>query len=86
MEIAVEELKIQPDEIISHIGQGYNVTLMYQGKAYAKIIPFNYENDDENTETELDDSENELFGLWRDRSEMDDVTLYVRTMRRGRKL
>jgi len=82
MEITVEALKIQPDEIISHVGLGYNVTIMYKGKAYAKIIPF----DDEDTETELDDSENELFGLWKDRSEVNDVALYVQTMRQGRKL
>jgi hypothetical protein len=30
--------------------------------------------------------ENELFGLWRDRSEMDDVDSSVRKMRQGRTL
>jgi len=82
MEITVEELKIQPDEIISRVGQGCDVTIMYKGKAYAKIIPFN----NESTETEFDDLENELFGLWKDRSEIDNVALYVRRMREERKL
>ena len=82
MEITVEDLKIQPDEIISHVGQGYDITIIYKGKAYAKIIPF----DDESVEAELDDSEDGLFGLWKDRIEVNDVDLYVRRMRQGRKL
>ena len=82
MEITVEALKIQPDEIISHVGLGYNVTIMYKGKAYAKIIPF----DDGSMDAEPDDSEDGLFGLWKDRIEVNDVDLYVRRMRQGRKL
>jgi len=82
MQVTVEELKIQPDTIISRIGQGYDVTIMYKGKAYAKIIPFS----DESTGTELDDFDNELFGLWKDRIEIDDAAQYVRKMREGRKL
>jgi antitoxin (DNA-binding transcriptional repressor) of toxin-antitoxin stability system len=80
MEITLEELKIQPDEIISHVGQGYDITILYNGKAYARIIPLGDES------TESDDSENELFGLWKDRAEIDDVTSHVREMRQGRKL
>jgi antitoxin (DNA-binding transcriptional repressor) of toxin-antitoxin stability system len=83
MEITVEELKIQPYEIISHISQGNDLIIMYNGKAYARIIPL----EDETVKAELDDSENELFGLWKDRFESDDdVASYVRKMRQGRKL
>jgi antitoxin (DNA-binding transcriptional repressor) of toxin-antitoxin stability system len=82
MEITVEALKIQPYEIISHIAQGNDLTILYNGKAYAKIIPL-----EDETLTESDDSENELFGLWKDRFETDDdVALYVRRMRQGRTL
>ncbi|MDR3196728.1 MAG: hypothetical protein LBU34_02565 [Planctomycetaceae bacterium] len=80
MEITMEELKIQSDEIISHVGQGHDVTIMYNGKAYAKIIPLGKES------MESDGSEKELFGLWKDRTDLDDVTSYVRKMRQGRKL
>jgi antitoxin (DNA-binding transcriptional repressor) of toxin-antitoxin stability system len=83
MEITVEELKIQPYEIISHVSQGDDLIIMYNGKAYARIIPL----EDETVKTEPDDSENELFGLWKDRFEAeDDVTSYVRKMRQGRNL
>jgi antitoxin (DNA-binding transcriptional repressor) of toxin-antitoxin stability system len=83
MEITVEALKIQPDEIIAHIAQGYDLTILYNGKPYARIIPLN----NETTEVESEDSENELFGLWKDRFEADDdVASYVRKMRQGRKL
>ena len=82
MEVTLEDLKIQGDEIISHIGEGYDVTIIYNGKAYAKIIPL----DNENINMELNDSENELFGLWKDRTDLNDVDLYLRRMRQGRKL
>jgi prevent-host-death family protein len=80
MEITIEELKIQPDEIISRVYQGYDITIISNGKAYAKIIPVNDKG------AELDNSKNELFGLWKDRDELDDVEFYVRRMRQGRKL
>jgi hypothetical protein len=38
-------------------------------------------------DSESDDSENELFGLWKDRFQADDdVASFVRQMRHGRKL
>jgi len=82
MQVTLEDLKIQGDEIFSHIGEGYDVTIIYNGKAYAKIIPL----DNENTSMEFDDSENELFGIWKDRTDLNDVDLYVRRMRQGKKL
>jgi antitoxin (DNA-binding transcriptional repressor) of toxin-antitoxin stability system len=82
MEVTMDELKIQPDEIISHIGQGYDISVIYNGKIYAKIVPIS----NDNAIIESDDSMNELFGLWKDRSEMNDVAQYVRKMRQGRKL
>ena len=80
MEVTLEELKIQGDEIISRVGEGYDVTIIYNGKAYAKIIPLDNEN------MEFDDSDNKLFGIWKDRADLNDVDLYVRRMRQGRKL
>jgi antitoxin (DNA-binding transcriptional repressor) of toxin-antitoxin stability system len=80
MEITLEELRIQPDEIVSHIVQGDGITIMYNGKPYAKIVPL----DDKSAES--DDSGKELFGLWKDRTETDDTASYVRNMRQGRKL
>jgi antitoxin (DNA-binding transcriptional repressor) of toxin-antitoxin stability system len=80
MEITLEELRIQPDEIVAHIVQGNGITIMYNGKPYAKIVPLGDES------AEPDDSEKELFGLWKDRTEIDDASSYVRNMRQGRKL
>ena len=39
MEITVAELGIQPDEIISRIYQGCDITIIHNGKACARIIP-----------------------------------------------
>ena len=83
MEITVEELTNQPYELISYIDQGDDLTILHNGKAYAKIIPL----DDKESAAKPDDSENDLFGLWKDRFATDnDVAFYVRQLRQGRKL
>jgi antitoxin (DNA-binding transcriptional repressor) of toxin-antitoxin stability system len=76
MEVTIDTLKLQPDEIIAHIGQGYDISVIYNGKIYAKIVPI----------IESDDSVNELFEVWKDISEMNDIAQYVRNIRQGRKL
>jgi hypothetical protein len=80
MEIIIDALKINSDEIISHIGADTTIYILYKGHIYAKIIPVS------NAIIEPDDSVNELFGLWKDRSEMNDIAQYVRKMRQGRRL
>jgi hypothetical protein len=82
MEITIDALNIKPDEIIAHIGADTTISIIYNGKIYAKIVPVN----NDNTIIESDNFANELFGLWKDRSEMNDIAHYVRKMRQGRKL
>ena len=82
MEVAFEDFKDQSTMILSQIGQGHDITLLYNGKSYAKIVPIATGADD----SAAANAENELFGLWKDRSEMDDVDSSVRKMRQGRTL
>jgi prevent-host-death family protein len=81
MEITTKQLRIQPGRVISQVNNGQEITVTYRGKACAKIIPF------ENKQNiNLEETDDELFGMWKDREDMEDVEQYVRNMRKGRKL
>jgi prevent-host-death family protein len=81
MEITTKQLRIQPGRVIAQVNKGQEITLTYRGKACAKIIPINNKQD-----IILEETDNELFGMWKDREDMEDVEQYVRNMRKGRKL
>jgi prevent-host-death family protein len=81
MEITTKQLRIQPGRIISQVNNGQEITITYRGKACAKIIPMNNKKS-----INLEESDDELFGIWRDRKDMKDVERYIRNMRKGRKL
>jgi prevent-host-death family protein len=81
MEITTKQLRIQPGKIILQVNSGQEITITYRGKACAKIIPLNNKQN-----TNFDEVDNELFGMWKDRKDMEDVEQYVRNMRKGRKL
>ncbi|GHV73260.1 hypothetical protein AGMMS49940_05620 [Spirochaetia bacterium] len=85
MEITTKQLRIQPGRIIAQVNKGQEITITYRGRACAKIIPLKntIENKRDNNSEETD---NELFGMWKDREDMEDVEQYVRNMRKGRKL
>ncbi|GHV30362.1 hypothetical protein AGMMS4952_17270 [Spirochaetia bacterium] len=83
MEITTKQLRIQPGRIISQVNNGQEITITYRGKPCAKIIPINKQNFDLQNAEETD---NELFGMWKDREDMGDVEQYVRNLRKGRKL
>ncbi|GHU78643.1 hypothetical protein FACS189485_01560 [Spirochaetia bacterium] len=85
MEITTKQLRIQPGRVIAQVNNGQEITITYRGKACAKIIPLKgkIENRRDNN---LEETDNELFGMWKDREDMEDVEQYVRNMRKGRKL
>jgi prevent-host-death family protein len=81
MEITTKQLRIQPGRIISQVNNGEEITITYRGKACAKIVPFSARK-----KVDLEESDGDLFGIWKNRTEMEDVEQYVRNMRKGRKL
>jgi prevent-host-death family protein len=78
MEITTKQLRIQPGRIISQVNNGQEIIITYRGKAFAKITPLKWEN----SKQYYDD---ELFGMWKDREDVENVDQYVRSMRKGRK-
>jgi antitoxin (DNA-binding transcriptional repressor) of toxin-antitoxin stability system len=79
MEITTKQLGIQPEKIISQVNNGQEITITHRGKAFAKIVPLN-------VESLKQDSDNKLFGLWKNRKDIDDVNQYVRKMRKRKSL
>jgi prevent-host-death family protein len=80
MKITTKELRIQPGRIISQVNDGHEITITYRGKALAKIVPLH----NKRKMNEDMESENELFGIWQDYEETEDVNEYIRTIRKGR--
>jgi prevent-host-death family protein len=81
MEITTKQLRIQPGRIISQVNKVQEITITYRGKECAKIVPLS-----DRKKIDLEESDDELFGIWKDRIEMENVEQYVRNMRKGRKL
>ena len=82
MEISTKQLRIQPGKIISIVNSGQDVTVTYRGKPSAKIISISKKN---MIDPKALESDNELFGLWKDRENIENIDQYVRNLRKGRK-
>ncbi|GMO62760.1 MAG: hypothetical protein Ta2A_09590 [Treponemataceae bacterium] len=80
MEITTKQLKTRPSRIIAQVNNGQEITITCRGKACAKIVPVS---DKHATKEETD---SELFGMWKDREDLGDIDQYVRNMRKGKKL
>ena len=81
MVISTKQLRVQPGKIISQVSNGLDVTVTYRGKACAKIIPIA-----KNKPADIENAEDEIFGIWKNRKETKNVDEYIRSMRKGRKL
>ena len=83
MEISTKQLRMKPGRIIGMVNNGQNVTITYRGKPSAKIVPIVKRKDIEIKDI---DTDNELFGIWKNRADSKDVDQYIRKMRKGRKM
>jgi len=81
MEVTTKQLRIQPGKIISQVENGQEITVTYRGKPCAKIIPLT-----NRISVDPEVSDDELFGIWKNRKETENVELYIRNLRKGRKL
>jgi len=81
MEITTKQLRIKPGRIISQAADGQEITITYRGKPRAKIVPV------ANRKSLVsEDPGNELFGIWKNRKDTEDVEQFAGKMRRGRGL
>ena len=82
MKITTKQLRIEPGRIISQAANGQEITVTYRGKPYAKIVPIVVSKKKLVSESEPD----ELFGIWKNRKDTENVEQFVRNLRKGRKL
>jgi len=74
MNVTTSDMRWNPKKILDAIEQHELVTLLYRGKPIARIVAI----DDKPV---CSASDHEAFGMWADRSDMDDVSRYVRGIR-----
>ena len=74
MQATAKDLRFNVKALLDTVTRGEEVIITYRGKPLAKLIPF---------KDELD-SEDELFGIWSDHPQSEDVNAYIRTIRKGR--
>jgi prevent-host-death family protein len=77
MEVTAKELRGKPGQIIEQASRGTEVIVTIRGKRMARLVP--YKAKDKNKDI-VDD----LFGMWKNRDELEDIDEYVRSIRKGR--
>ena len=76
MQATSKDLRFHTKEILDAAMRGEEVIITFHGKPYAKIVPI--------AESNQENKQNEFCGMWKDRTDMDDVEGYVRNLRKGR--
>ena len=76
MQATSKDLRFHTKEILDAAMRGEEVVITFHGKHYAKIVPI--------AESNQENKQNEFCGMWKDRTDMDDVEGYVRNLRKGR--
>ena len=77
MQATAKDLRFHTTELLNTVRRGEEVIITYRGKACAKLVPIDEEQESLSTP-------NELFGIWNDNGQMEDVDKYVRNIRKGR--
>jgi prevent-host-death family protein len=76
MKATAKDLRFQSRELLNTVNRGEEVVITYRGKPCAKLVP--YQNEGKKNK------EDELFGIWKDHKDIQNVDEYVRNLRKGR--
>lgn len=74
MEASFLDLRTKSRDILQALERNESITLLYRGKPKALITPIA-------SKTKIRAEDAPGFGMWSDRTDMDDPTEYVRSMR-----
>ena len=77
MQATSKDLRFHTKEILDAAMRGEEVVITFHGKPCAKIVPITTGSNQEN-------KQNEFCGMWKDRTDMDDIESYVRNLRKRR--
>jgi len=76
MKATAKDLRFQSRELLNTVSRGEEVVITYRGKPCAKLVPYHKKGQ----KIEKD----ELFGIWKEREDIENVDKYVRNLRKGR--
>ena len=76
MQATAKDLRFHSAELLNTVKRGEEVIITYRGKPCAKLVPIEEKNKPV--------ASNELFGIWKDNDQTENVENYVRNLRKGR--
>jgi len=77
MKATAKDLRFHASEILATVTRGEEVMITYRGKPCAKLVPIDKGG-------KVAARENDLFRIWADYDETEDVEGYVQQLRAGR--
>ena len=77
MQATAKDLRFHSKELLNTVSRGEEVVITYRGKPCAKLVPIE-------EEQKVSAQPNELFGIWKDNAQTENVENYIRTIRKGR--
>jgi len=76
MQATSKDLRFHTKEILDTAQRGEEVIITYHGKPYVKITPI--------SQPKPENKDNAFCGIWKDRTDMNDVKNHVRQLRKSR--
>ncbi len=76
MKATAKDLRFHSKELIDTVARGEEVVITFRGKPCAKLVPYD--------EPDAKEEENELFGMWADNEDTENVDDFVRDLRKRR--
>lgn len=80
MEISAKELRGRPSQIIEQASRGTDIVITIRGKKMARLVPYKEE---KRVHGRIDEDD-VLFGIWKDREDIESVDETVRALRKRR--
>ena len=78
MKATVKDLRIHSKELLDAVSKGEDVVITFRGKPCARLVPY------EQTDKPADrNNQNDLFGIWADRTDIESIDEYLRNLRNG---
>lgn len=72
-----KELRFHTKELLESVSRGEEIIITFRGKPYAKLVPIG-------KSVKKSNETNELFGIWQDRADLENVNSYIRNIRKER--
>ena len=76
MKATAKDLRFHSKKLLDTVNRGEEVIITFRGKPCAKLVPYR--------EKKEKVTENQLFGIWKDNDQVQDIDDYVRDLRKGR--